>query len=65
MIRQYNENHCWQYDIRLNNREQDLKDAELTEDDVKNLKVGDFTIAFEEKSLVREEVKEFIVTVIL
>lgn len=61
MIRQYDENHCWQYDIRLRNREQDLAKANLTEDEVKDLRVGDFTLAFEEKSLINTEVKEFIV----
>ena len=38
----YNENHCWQYDIRLKNRQEDLKLHGLTEDDVSSLKVSDF-----------------------
>lgn len=59
-MKDYNKDHCWQYDIRLNNREIDLKEAGLTEDDVKDLKVGDFVLAFEEKADVWQEAKEFI-----
>ena len=39
----YDKDHCWQYDIRLKNRKQDLEEANLTEDDVKDLRVSDFT----------------------
>lgn len=60
MIDNYTENHCWQYDIRLRNREIDLIESGLTEEDVKDLKVGDFIFAFEEKENVWKEAKEFI-----
>lgn len=56
----YEHNHCWQYDIRLNNRVDDLKRSGLTEDQVQNLKVGDFIMGFEDKSIVWDEVKDFI-----
>lgn len=59
-IENYNENHCWQYDIRLNNRNEDLEQSGLTEDQVSNLKVGDFVMGFEDKSVVWDEVKQFI-----
>jgi hypothetical protein len=39
---EYNESHCWQYDIRLKNRQQDLDEHNLTEEYVNNLKVSDF-----------------------
>lgn len=41
-MREYNKSHCWQYDIRLNNKEYDLKLNGLTEEDIENLKVSDF-----------------------
>lgn len=56
----YNKNHCWQYDIRLNNREIDLKNANLTEEETSKLSVSDFDFAFEEKKEVWKEAKEFI-----
>jgi hypothetical protein len=60
-LRNYNKDHCWQYDIRLNNREQDLLEASLTEEEVKDLKISDFVFAHEEKSLIHDEVKNFII----
>ena len=32
--------HCWQYEIRLDNREQDLIDAGLTEQEAATIRVG-------------------------
>jgi len=58
MIREYNENHCWQYNIRLNNLSEDLQRAGLTTEDVENLKVSDFQIQYETQAF--EEVKNFI-----
>jgi hypothetical protein len=37
----YAEGHCWQYDVRLNNREQDLVDAGLTEEEAATISIGD------------------------
>jgi hypothetical protein len=55
-----NTENCWQYEIRVANRDEDLKRANLSEDDVKDLRVSDFTIQFEEKDACYDEVKEFI-----
>lgn len=41
--RDYDKDHCWQYDIRVRNREEDLKEAGLTEDQAAALRVSDFT----------------------
>jgi hypothetical protein len=60
MIRDYNEKHCWQYDIRLNNLTDDLTQAGLTADEVEKLKVSDFTFQFEQKDTCFEEIKAFI-----
>jgi hypothetical protein len=42
----YNENHCWQYDIRINNASGDLAEAGLTPEEAAALKVSDFTFRF-------------------
>ena len=60
MIRDYNKNHCWQYDIRLNNLTDDLVQAGLTLDETEKLKISDFIFQFEEKNICFEEVKTFI-----
>lgn len=59
-VNNYNQDHCWQYDIRLNNRVEDLKISGLDETEVSNLRVGDFIMGFEDKSIVWNEVKQFI-----
>lgn len=56
----YTKDHCWQYDIRLFNREQDLANCGLTEVDVQDLRISDFVFAHEEKEKVYEEIKVFI-----
>jgi len=38
----YDKNHCWQYDIRLNNLEKDLEKANMTLEESKLLRVSDF-----------------------
>jgi hypothetical protein len=60
MVYNYNKQHCWQYDIRLNNLTNDLKQANITLDESKNLKVSDFKFQFEEKDLCFQEIKSFI-----
>lgn len=40
--RDYDKDHCWQYDIRVRNREQDLMEAGLTEEQAAVLRVSDF-----------------------
>lgn len=59
-LNNYDKEHCWQYDIRLNNREEDLKQHNLSESDVSKLRVADFDMKFEDKELVWIEVKQFI-----
>ncbi len=62
MHENYNKNHCWQYDIRLNNSEEDLKMFGLTEDDVKTLKISNFEIEYvpKENKATYAEAKKFI-----
>lgn len=56
----YSKDHCWQYDIRVRNREQDLLDANLTEDQVSTLRIEDFTFKFVEDKEERERLRDFI-----
>lgn len=42
--REYDKEHCWQYDIRLKNLEEDIKLSGLPEDEIKNLKASDFEL---------------------
>jgi hypothetical protein len=41
---------CWQYNIRLNNKESDLIESGLTQDEVNLLRVSDFTFEFVPKT---------------
>lgn len=60
MIRNYDKNHCWQYEIRLNNASEDLIIAGLDAEEVKNLNVSNFTFQHENKDVCYGEVKSFI-----
>lgn len=59
-LNDYKQNHCWQYDIRLKNLEEDLLESGLITDDVSNLRCSDFTFQNENKELIFQEVKKFI-----
>ena len=58
----YQKNHCYQYDVRLKNFEQDLREANLTENEIKDLKVSDFKFEFiqKENKLRCHEITKFI-----
>ena len=56
----YSEDHCWQYNIRINNIEEDLLLSGLTIYEANSLRISDFTFQNEEKKLIFKEVKEFI-----
>jgi hypothetical protein len=56
----YSKSHCWQYDIRLNNLEQDLKEANLTKEQAGNLRVSDFTFKEIVDKKERQNLKKFI-----
>lgn len=42
----YDQAHCWQYQKRIDNRNSDLEFYGLSENDVENLKVSDFTFEY-------------------
>jgi hypothetical protein len=56
----YDKNHCWQFDIRVKNLEEDLKSANLTTDYVSSLRVSDFTFKEVTDKKDRAKLKEFI-----
>lgn len=59
-FREYDKNHCWQYDIRVNNLEEDILMSGLDIIEIEGLSAQDFSIQFEEKEDVWDESKEFI-----
>lgn len=56
----YDKNHCWQYDIRIKNMEEDLKQCNLTLDFVKTLHVSDFEFREITDKTERQQLKKFI-----
>jgi hypothetical protein len=58
----YKESHCYQYNIRLNNLESDLKEAGITKDEAARLRVSDFRFEFVPKENKNEcrRIAEFI-----
>ena len=56
----YDKDHCWQYDIRLRNRQEDLKQANLTEEEVSQLTVADFVMKHVLDEQERSQMKQFI-----
>ncbi len=59
-LNQYKKDHCWQYDIRLKNFEEDLKESGFTEEYVKQLKVPDFTFENVTDKAEQKKLTEFI-----
>jgi hypothetical protein len=59
-LNEYNQEHCWQYDIRLKNRIEDLLESNLTEEYVSNLRVPDFQFKVITDKEERQNLKRFI-----
>lgn len=56
----YNKEHCWQYDIRVNNMEADLREANITEEEQKMLRTADFTYTLVTDKQEQKKMKAFI-----
>lgn len=56
----YDKDHCWQYDIRVNNLEGDIVDSGLDPERIKSVKVTDFTFRPLETKRDRDEATKFI-----
>lgn len=61
-FKEYDKDHCWQYEIRLQNREQDLSESGLTEAEVAGLRCEDFDFEYVPKDDKPQcqEIKRFI-----
>lgn len=58
----YDKDHCWQYDVRINNLKQDLINSNLTKDQAEKIKVSDFSFEFvpAEDNIKCKEIVSFI-----
>jgi hypothetical protein len=56
----YEKPHCWQYQIRLDNFENDVRDSNLSLEEIEHMKIDDFQFKHEDKKDVYDEAKKFI-----
>lgn len=59
-LKTYDKDHCWQYDIRQTNLEQDLIDCGLTKEYTDTLRVSDFEFRVVEDKVERVKLADFI-----
>ena len=61
-FKDYDKDHCWQYEIRQQNLINDLKEASLTKEQQESLRIGDFEFAYIDKTDTTTclEIKQFI-----
>ena len=61
-FKDYQKNHCWQYEIRQQNLSNDLKEASLTKQEYESLRTEDFEFCYVNKENKEEclEIKQFI-----
>ena len=61
-FKNYDKEHCWQYEIRQQNLFNDLKEVDLSPEHYKNLKINDFNFCYVDKENKEEcqKIKEFI-----
>ncbi len=61
-FKDFGKQHCWQYEVRLQNLAEDLEEANLTEEAASQLRTSDFDFAYVDKSDKEQcqEIKHFI-----
>lgn len=61
-FKNYDKEHCWQYEIRQQNLSNDLEEASLSPEQYKDLKISDFDFCYVDKEDKEEcrKIKEFI-----
>ena len=61
-FKNYSKDHCWQYEIRLQNLEDDLKAIGLSKSEMEKLSIDDFLFSYVDKEDKKqcEEIKDFI-----
>lgn len=56
----YDQEHCWQYDIRKRNYDRDLVEAGISPEELSTIRVSDFSFKFVEDKSERKKMIEFI-----
>jgi len=56
----YDKDHCWQYDIRINNFDQDLKEAFLNKEEAEAITLSDFSFERVVSKEAQQQMVEFI-----
>lgn len=56
----YDQEHCWQYDIRKRNYDRDLVEAGISPEELSTIRVSDFSFKFVEDKSERKKMVEFI-----
>lgn len=59
-LNSYDKDHCWQYDIRINNLEHDLKEACLTKEEAEAITLSDFSFERAVNKETQQQMVEFI-----
>ncbi|CAH9014377.1 conserved hypothetical protein [Vibrio phage 501E54-1] len=59
-LQSYDKEHCWQYDIRVSNLEEDLVNANISKEEFENLKVSDFSFERIESKIDKDQAIAFI-----
>lgn len=59
-MEEFDKNHCWQYEMKLRTIKEDMKEKDLTEEYISNLRVKDFEFSPASKEEL-SEIREFIV----
>lgn len=57
---QYTKSHCWQYDIRIKNKKDDLANSQITQEEADKLSVKDFSYKLVDDAVERKQLTEFI-----
>ena len=61
-FKDFDKSHCWQYEVRLQNLEEDLEELGITKEQVSQLRIEDFDFSYVDKTDEEQcqEIKQFI-----
>lgn len=60
-LQSYNKDHCWQYDIRINNLSEDLDIADISHDEMLSMRISDFEFKHVTDKKEHKNMTDFIV----
>ena len=49
-FKDFDKSHCWQYEVRLQNLEEDLEELGITKEQVSQLRIEDFDFSYVDKT---------------